>query len=103
MRKPSLLLFCAITCLGLCVCTRPEPIAGREMQYDDAKALFSVDMTFDRTREKFGPPTNILSDKEYVYWSYVPFKTPGAHVVGFEIWFRAGKSQSLHQIEVTRN
>jgi len=88
--------------LGLFGCAKTAFVAGQELQYDQAKKIFTVGLSFDEIRQKYGSPTNEFSDKGYVYWSYVPFRTPGAHVEGFEIWFKDNKSDSMHKITVDR-
>jgi len=88
--------------LGLASCSKTASLAGRELQYDQAKKIFAAGMSFAEIRQKYGSPTNELSDKGYVYWSYVPFRTPGAHVEGFEIWIKDGRSESIHKITMDR-
>jgi hypothetical protein len=99
----AVLIIAAFACLGLFGCSKPAPVAEQELQYDQAKKTFTVGLNFDEIRQKYGSPTNEISDKEYVYWSYVPLRTPGAHVEGFEIWFKDSKSDSMHKITMDRH
>jgi len=91
-----------LVCLGACRHDKPGGRVEREIQYYEARTIFVRQATFGEIRRTFGEPSNVLTDRDWVYWSYVPINTSAGHVVGFEIWFKNGKSDSIHPIDVNK-
>ena len=91
-----------LVCLEACRHEQPRGSIKREIQYDEASTIYVRQATFDEIRRLFGEPSNVLTDGDWVYWSYVPTDASAGHVVGFEIWFKNGRSDSIHRIDVNR-